>query len=47
MNKLAAAVIVLAGCPSSKPDTNPAVLWLAPTDGEQDVKLVGSEPPPF
>jgi hypothetical protein len=46
MKKLVAAVIALAGCPS-KPETNPAVLWLAPTNGEQDVKLVGSEPPPF
>jgi hypothetical protein len=45
MNKLALAVIALAGCPS--PKDNPAVLWLAPTNGEQNVKLVDAEPPPF
>jgi hypothetical protein len=43
--KRLAALIVLAGCPSEP--GNPPVLWLAPTNGEQDVKLVGSEPNPY
>lgn len=40
-----AALFVLAGCPSEP--VNPPVLWLAPTNGEQNVKLVASEPSPF
>jgi hypothetical protein len=40
-----AALLVVAGCTSEK--ENPPVLWLAPTNGEQNVKLVSSEPPPF
>ena len=45
MKKLA-MVAVLAGCPSDPPG-NPAVLWLQPTNGEQNVKLGGTEPNPY
>ncbi len=35
----------LGACPSS--ESNPPELWLAPKNGEVDVKLVDHEPHPF
>ena len=37
-------LVLCAGCPS---DSNPAVLWLAPDQGETHVKLQDSEPHSF
>lgn len=42
---LAVVVMTVAGCPA--PSGNPEVLWLQPTNGEQNVKLGGDEPPPY
>ncbi len=36
--------LVLAACPSPSPSGNPAVLYLAPKDGEIEVELTGTEP---
>jgi hypothetical protein len=43
--KLPLVLFALAGCPG--PSGNPAVLWLAPDQGETHVKLIDHEPPPF
>jgi hypothetical protein len=40
---IASFLLLLAGCPGD----NPTVLWLAPDNGELNVKLVDSEPRPF
>ncbi len=47
MKKPLALVFVLAGCPSNPPTGNPAVLWLQPTNGEQNVKLGPEQPSPY
>ena len=46
MTKQLALVVVLTGCPSD-PTGNPSVLWLQPTNGEQNVKLGDVEPNPY
>jgi hypothetical protein len=43
---IAPLLLVLAGCPSD-PNVNPKVLWLAPENGELNVKLVDQQPHPF
>lgn len=37
--------VMVAGCPA--PSGNPEVLWLQPSNGEQNVKLGGDEPNPY
>ncbi len=45
--KRSLALLALAAC-SSQPSGNPPVLWLATADqDETQVKLQGTEPPPF
>lgn len=46
MRKPLALLVLLAGCPSD-PTGNPSVLWLQPTNGEQNVKLGPDEPNPY
>jgi len=46
MTKPLALLVLLAGCPSD-PAGNPSVLWLQPTNGEQNVKLGADEPNPY
>jgi hypothetical protein len=46
MKKHLALVALLAGCPSD-PAGNPAVLWLIPRNGEQNVALGPNEPNPY
>jgi ABC-type glycerol-3-phosphate transport system substrate-binding protein len=48
------SVLALAACGGGSshgvdagPTTNPKTLWLAPDGSELQVKLVGSEPPPY
>ena len=44
--KRIAVLALLAGCPSNPPG-NAALLWLQPTNGEQNVKLGPEEPNPY
>lgn len=40
------SLLSLAACGGGG-ESNPKTLWLAPDNSELEVKLVGSEPPPY
>ncbi|HET9620028.1 MAG TPA: hypothetical protein VFP84_01585 [Kofleriaceae bacterium] len=42
-----AALAACGGDDGGGATTNPKTLWLAPDGSELEVKLVGSEPPPY
>jgi hypothetical protein len=45
--KSAALLVLVAACGPGDNGTNPAVLWLAPKNGETEVTLQADEPSPF